>query len=76
MFIDVHGDEELPHNFFAGAQGVSNWSPQLAKMHTVLATAYQKSNPDFGNLDFDFHGTFNNQKLATKIIPLSLFPHL
>ena len=54
LFIDVHGDEELPHNFFAGAQGVSNWSPQLAKMHTVLATAYQKSNPDFGNLDFNY----------------------
>ena len=54
LFIDVHGDEELPHNFFAGAQGVSNWSPQLAKMHTVLAIAYQKSNPDFGNLAFNY----------------------
>merc|ERR1719320_1384764 len=30
FFLDVHGDEELPHNFFAGAQGVKNWSPRLA----------------------------------------------
>ena len=31
---------------------------------------------DFEDLDFYFYWTFSNQKLATKKMPLSLFPHL
>lgn len=26
LFIDVHGDEMIPDNFFAGGQGIPNWT--------------------------------------------------
>lgn len=54
FFCDVHGDEELPHNFLAGAQGASNWDDRIAWLHQTLAQAYQKANPDFGNLRYNY----------------------
>lgn len=54
FFLDVHGDEELPHNFLAGAQGVKNWSPRLAKLHQDLCEAYRAANSDFGDLAYNY----------------------
>jgi len=54
FFCDVHGDEELPHNFFAGTQGLSSWNDRQAWLHQALAEAYQKANPDFGSLLYNY----------------------
>ena len=54
FFLDVHGDEELPHNFLAGAQGCPKWSPRHAKLLQTFAEAYQRANPDFGNLAYNY----------------------
>mmetsp|Transcript_28129 Transcript_28129/g.51425 ORF Transcript_28129/g.51425 Transcript_28129/m.51425 type:complete len:500 (+) Transcript_28129:66-1565(+) len=54
FFVDVHGDEELPHNFFAATQGASNWNAKLAILLQRLAEAYQSANPDFGDLAYNY----------------------
>ncbi|MGX5174173.1 M14 family metallopeptidase [Aliikangiella sp. IMCC44653] len=45
--LDVHGDEALPYNFIAGAEGVANWTPQLESLQQQFETNYQRFNPDF-----------------------------
>lgn len=54
FFLDVHGDEDLPHNFFAGTQGISTWDNRLASLLQRLAEAYQTANPDFGDLAYNY----------------------
>jgi len=54
FFLDVHGDENLPHSFFAGAQGASRWTNRLSLLLQRLAEAYQSANPDFGNLAYNY----------------------
>jgi len=54
FFLDVHGDENLPHNFFAGAQGAHGWTNRLSFLLQRLAEAYQAANPDFGNLAYNY----------------------
>lgn len=54
FLLDVHGDEEQPHNFFAGTHGAPNWSNRFAKMLQTLGETYQKANPDFGNLAYNY----------------------
>ncbi|MFK7958871.1 MAG: M14-type cytosolic carboxypeptidase [Lysobacterales bacterium] len=47
FFLDVHGDEALPYNFIAGAEGVASWSEakndELQVFKNLLATI----SPDF-----------------------------
>ncbi|EDQ88098.1 uncharacterized protein MONBRDRAFT_37633 [Monosiga brevicollis MX1] len=47
LFMDVHGDEELPHIFFAGTQGVPRWSPRLAVLYHQFTAAQLKASPHF-----------------------------
>lgn len=54
FLLDVHGDEELPHCFFAGTHGVKCWDDRLAWLFQTLADAYQVANPDFGNLSYNY----------------------
>lgn len=54
FFLDVHGDEERPHNFFAGTQGTPNWNNHFAKLLQTLGETYQKVNPDFGSLLYNY----------------------
>eukprot|EP00928_Gymnodinium_smaydae_P080593 TRINITY_DN64261_c0_g1_i1.p1 TRINITY_DN64261_c0_g1~~TRINITY_DN64261_c0_g1_i1.p1 ORF type:complete len:434 (+),score=68.88 TRINITY_DN64261_c0_g1_i1:97-1398(+) len=54
IFFDVHADEELPHNFFAGSQGTSTWTTRHARLLQILAEAYNRANPDFGSLEFNY----------------------
>lgn len=45
--LDVHGDEALPYNFIAGAEGIPSWNEQRqAQQDTYLAALVQAS-PDF-----------------------------
>lgn len=61
FFIDVHGDEELPHTFLAGSQGVSKWSSRHAFLLATFATEYNAANPDFGDLQYGY----GNDKAGT-----------
>lgn len=45
--LDVHGDEELPYNFIAGAEGIPGWSERLAGLQSAFLHAYVRANPDF-----------------------------
>lgn len=45
--LDVHGDEGLPYNFIAGAEGIVSWNERLAKLQGRFGQALMKVNPDF-----------------------------
>ena len=45
--LDVHGDEGLPYNFIAGAEGVKSWNEQLASQQSVFCERLKLVNPDF-----------------------------
>lgn len=47
LFVDVHGDEELPHIFFAGTQGIPNWSDRLCELLRIFTNAQLKASPEF-----------------------------
>jgi len=36
LFIDVHGDEQIPDNFFAGSQGIPKWSKRQEDLYILL----------------------------------------
>ena len=48
IFLDIHGDEELPVTFLAGAQGTPNFekSPRMASLHGAFLAAYIRANCD------------------------------
>lgn len=47
LSLDVHGDEALPYNFIAGAEGVPGFTGKdLAKLHKFL-DAYKRATPAF-----------------------------
>lgn len=45
--LDVHGDEALPYNFIAGADGAVGITPELLGLRDRFAEAYERANPDF-----------------------------
>jgi murein tripeptide amidase MpaA len=45
--LDVHGDEALPYNFIAGAEGIEGWSERLDQLTEEFKAAYCQSSPDF-----------------------------
>ena len=45
LFLDIHGDEELPYNFFAGAVNVPTWGKRLESLHGAFVAAFQRANP-------------------------------
>ncbi len=45
--LDVHGDEALPHNFIAGAEGTPNWSDRQANLQEKFKSDLQAITPDF-----------------------------
>jgi murein tripeptide amidase MpaA len=47
LCLDVHGDEGLPYNFIAGAEGIPGWTPALAAAQSAFESAYERDNPDF-----------------------------
>lgn len=47
LFLDMHGDEALPYNFIAGAEGVPGWTPQDQSNLDAYKGALQSLNPDF-----------------------------
>ena len=47
LFVDCHGDEELPHIFFAGTQGIPSWNDRLAELYRGFVEAQQAAFPAF-----------------------------
>lgn len=45
-FLDIHGDEELPFNFCAGAEETQHWGPRLQGLHGAFVAAYARANSD------------------------------
>lgn len=46
VFVDVHGDEELPYNFISGANLIPNWGPRMEALHGAFTAAYSRTNSD------------------------------
>ena len=47
LCLDVHGDEALPYNFIAGAEGIPGHTDKQQKNLDDFLEAYKKSSPDF-----------------------------
>jgi murein tripeptide amidase MpaA len=47
LCLDVHGDEELPYNFIAGAEGVAGYDARTAGLLARFKGEYERVNPDF-----------------------------
>ncbi|GAA5216230.1 M14-type cytosolic carboxypeptidase [Corallincola platygyrae] len=45
--LDVHGDEALPYNFIAGAEGNPSWSERQADLQKQFTDALKIASPDF-----------------------------
>jgi murein tripeptide amidase MpaA len=46
VFLDIHGDEELPYNFICGATHIPQWGPRLKSLHGAFTAAYSRANSD------------------------------
>ncbi|MCH8491873.1 MAG: hypothetical protein LAT53_01380 [Idiomarina sp.] len=47
MHLDVHGDENLPYNFVAGAEGVPSYDDRMAKLEDSFRNAYLAATAEF-----------------------------
>lgn len=47
FFLDVHGDEALPYNFMAGAEGIASWTPAFSQRQNNYLQALVAASPDF-----------------------------
>ncbi len=47
MFLDIHGDENLPYNFVAGAEGVPSYNAKMAQLETVFKQTLLAVTPEF-----------------------------
>ena len=47
LCLDVHGDEALPYNFIAGAEGIAGHSDDQAAQLALFLDAYKAATPEF-----------------------------
>ena len=47
LFLDAHGDENLPYNFVAGCEGIVGFSPRLQQLQDAFKASWIASCPDF-----------------------------
>ena len=45
--LDVHGDEGLPYNFIAAAEGIPSWTERLDQLTQDYLAALKQASPDF-----------------------------
>ena len=67
LFLDIHGDEGLPYNFVAGAEGIVNFTPRLRQLTNGFKSAWIASCPDFQD-EVNYgkgHATKANPAVAT-----------
>mmetsp|Transcript_15687 Transcript_15687/g.20354 ORF Transcript_15687/g.20354 Transcript_15687/m.20354 type:complete len:202 (+) Transcript_15687:58-663(+) len=54
MFIDVHGDEEIPMNFVSGMEGLEKWGPRLQALQGAFVNSFVRANPDMqGDVSYE-----------------------
>jgi len=46
IFLDIHGDEELPFNFISGAEKTPKWGKRMESLHGAFVAAYCRANED------------------------------
>lgn len=47
MFLDVHGDEDLPYNFVAGCEGIPSYDERHKELEETFKTAFLAATPEF-----------------------------
>ena len=47
LCLDVHGDEALPYNFIAGAEGIPGYTEKQAANLAAFLKAYKTASPEF-----------------------------
>ena len=47
LFLDVHGDEELPYNFVSGMEGCAVWGPRLEGLQKRFGDELMKADPNY-----------------------------
>ena len=47
LFLDAHGDEDLPYNFVAGSEGVTGYGPRIEKLEAAFKSSWLATSPDF-----------------------------
>lgn len=47
LFLDIHGDEEIPFNFLAGSEGIPSFNERLRALQNTFSTAFVRASPDF-----------------------------
>jgi murein tripeptide amidase MpaA len=47
LFLDMHGDEALPYNFIAGAEGTPGWDDSAKALLELYKSELMRFNPDF-----------------------------
>ena len=70
MFLDIHGDENLPYNFVAGSEGNESYSKETNRLENIFKEAYLEISPDFQTkygYDIEEKGTAN-MTVATNAI--------
>jgi len=73
MFVDVHGDEEIPMNFVSGMEGLAAWGPRLEALQGAFVASYVRANPDMqGGISYEPEppGKANLAKCSNQVRPL------
>ena len=47
LFLDIHGDEEIPYNFVAGSEGIRSYDDRLAHLESLFKNALSPVTPEF-----------------------------
>ncbi|MDK2125651.1 M14 family metallopeptidase [Parachitinimonas caeni] len=47
LFLDAHGDENLPYNFVAGCEGNPGYNTRIEALEEAFKTAWLQASPDF-----------------------------
>ncbi|MGM0428919.1 MAG: M14 family metallopeptidase [Pseudomonadota bacterium] len=47
MFLDVHGDEDLPYNFVAGCEGIPSYDDRHQELEDTFKAAFLAATPEF-----------------------------
>ncbi len=47
VYVDVHGDEEIPANFFASTAGIPGWTPRLEELFKSFRQIMHDVSRDF-----------------------------
>ncbi|MBV1776494.1 hypothetical protein KSF73_12320 [Burkholderiaceae bacterium DAT-1] len=62
LFLDAHGDENLPYNFVAGCEGNASYTPRQEALENAFTAAWLATTPEFQKeygYERDHFGTAN-----------------